>query len=33
VKVALSNSVDMPFTNLSRNDFAGVTFEFETADG
>lgn len=33
VKTALSSDVTMPFTNLNRDDFVGVTLEFEVAEG
>lgn len=33
VKSALSSDVTMPFTNLNRDDFVGVTLEFEVAEG
>lgn len=33
VKAALSGDVKMPFTNLNRDDFVGVTLEFEVAEG
>lgn len=33
VKASLSGDITMPFTNLKRNDFAGVTLEFEVAEG
>ena len=32
VKAALSADVTMPFANLNREDFAGVTLEFEVAE-
>ena len=33
VKASLSGDITMPFTNLKRSDFAGVTLEFEVAEG
>lgn len=33
VKAVLSNDITFPFTNLDRNDFAGVNFEHEVASG
>lgn len=33
VKSALSGDITMPFTNLNRDDFVGVTLEFEVAEG
>ncbi len=33
VKCALSGDVTIPFTNLNRDDFVGVTLEFEVAEG
>lgn len=33
VKAALSGDVEIPFTNLNRDDFVGVTLEFEVAEG
>lgn len=32
VKAALSGDISMPFTNLNREDFVGVTLEFEVAE-
>lgn len=33
VKAALSGDISIPFTNLNREDFVGVTLEFEVAEG
>ncbi len=33
VKSVLTGDISMPMNNLSREDFVGVTLEFETADG
>lgn len=33
VKAALSSDISIPFTNLNRDDFVGVTLEFEVAEG
>lgn len=33
VKAALSGDIAIPFTNLNREDFVGVTLEFEVAEG
>ena len=33
VKSALSSDFSIPFTNLNREDFKGVTMEFEVAEG
>lgn len=33
VKTALAADINMPFTNLNRDDFVGVTLEFEVAEG
>lgn len=33
VKAALSGDMEIPFTNLNRDDFVGVTLEFEVAEG
>ena len=33
VKAAMSSDMEIPFTNLNREDFVGVTLEFEVAEG
>lgn len=33
VKAVRTGDLDIPFTNLKKEDFAGITFEYETADG